>query len=310
MYRILFAKNMLGEDEELLNFVKRRFDILVLTLSGSQLASSRKSIEYLHNIKSKIYFRINFISSTQIIDLALDKVFHNNGADGFVFQGQSTENLTGMLLAKFSELAKDLSERKITKPIVFMVDRHIGNIDMLREMNKLVVSGDFPKDIDVRVAVRVSAKNFIANKNPEDANLFVVDFNPHDGSDMYSDVLRVSQDKNLGAIAYMTYDIMSNKLRDAISNYDTPAIGITTIPIIVTNKSLVTIIHSVMLRDNPSGSIMKDKFDIPISVPAKSVIEFSDSTIENANDIWYKVDLNGYIGWIAGKIGNTEYSKE
>ena len=69
MYKILFAKNMLGEETELLNFIEKKFDVLVLTFSGSQISSAKKSIEYVHTVKSKLYFRSFFVPSAGVSDI-------------------------------------------------------------------------------------------------------------------------------------------------------------------------------------------------------------------------------------------------
>jgi hypothetical protein len=305
MHKILFAKNMIGEEAELLEFIEKRFDVLVLSIAGTQLGSAKNSIEYTHKLGSKIYFRSIFVHTAQMSELVsrVETLFEN-GADGYIFHGHTTDKDSDELMLRFSELAASLSEKEIIKPIVFMVDQFAGNINLIQKLQKLLNRDDFPKNLDIRVAVRVSTRTIGGETTLPKADLHVIDFLPLDNQAVYQRVVSLEKSNKLDVVAYMTFDNMSDDLRKAIKDYGKPAPQ----EFVMQGPQTVTVIHDLTLRDSPSGLIIRRDDKSPVSLAKGEAVKVLDSGYEN-NNLWYKVDFSGNTGWIAGKIGNIEYAK-
>ena len=159
MYKILFAKNVLGKDEKLFAFASRKFDVLAVVIAGTQLGNVKKIVEWAHETNTKLYARTIFVHTTPTSDLAsrADALL-KNGVDGLIFHGQTVKENSDDLIARFKELAVSLQESLVTKPVVFMIDQFAGDVNLLGKCQKLVKTDEFPKDIDIRVAVRISSK--------------------------------------------------------------------------------------------------------------------------------------------------------
>jgi hypothetical protein len=178
-----------------------------------------------------------------------------NGADGFIFHGQTSDKDSDELILRFSELAASLSEKEIKKPIAFMVDQCAGNINLLPKLQKLLGRDDFPKNLDVRVAVRISTRTFGDETTLPKADLHVIDFQPLDNQEVYQRVVSSEKNNNLNVVAYMTFNNMSDNLRKAIKDYGKPAPQNMNIQ----GPQTVIVIHDLTLkgsisRRSPSGN--------------------------------------------------------
>jgi hypothetical protein len=305
MYKILFAKFMLGEETELLEFVRTRFDVLVLSITGTQLNSAKKSIEHVHALSSNIYFRSQFVHTIETSELVTRAEYMLNcGADGFIFHGNTTDKSSDELIMRFSEIAAAFSEKQIVKPIVFMVDQFAGDVNLLSKVQKLIDRDDFQKNIDVRVAVRISTKTIKEGVPFPATDLQVIDFWPLDGKEVYKKVMSAVNANKLNAVAYMTFDNMSDDLRKAILEYGRPD-PVSSAIIAPVN---ITVMHDLTLRDVPSGIILRNIDGSPVSIAANTVLNVLN-TGNHGNNKWYMVEFSGIIGWIAGRIGSLDYSK-
>ncbi len=302
MYKILFAKNVLGKDEKLFAFASRKFDVLAVVIAGTQLGNVKKIVEWAHETNTKLYARTIFVHTTPTSDLAsrADALL-KNGVDGLIFHGQTVKENSDDLIARFKELAVSLQESLVTKPVVFMIDQFAGDVNLLGKCQKLVKTDEFPKDIDIRVAVRISSKAINENTIFPEASLHIVDFSPTDDSQVYRAVDTAAFKNNLPVLAYMTYDNMSDELRNAFIDMNPKQ------PEETSKK--ITALYDLMLREIPNGRIVKDGFNNPVVILTQTLMTAVETRIQGGSDIWYKINLPGYTGWVAGRIGSTDYSK-
>ena len=302
MRKILFTKNILGNDRELFEFVGKRFDVLVTTIGGTQTHNLGKIVEWTHQVNAKLYVRSQFIPTTPL-DLVLEKADQmlEGGADGLVFQGLTTEDKVTELMLAFQNIAHELSAKNVTLPIVFMVDNHAGQVDLVARLKKHLAAEDLAWNIDVRTAVRFASQNIAADTKFPDADLVIVDFSPFDTQDQYALIDRVVSRNSLDVIAYMTYDIMSSDLKQAIQRgYAIPSRENT--------KKTVTLLHDLTLREKPAGQVIKRSDGTPLVIKA-DLVNIVISVETRGGDTWYQVEtVFGISGWIAGEIGGKTYA--
>jgi len=99
----------------------------------------------------------------------------------------------------------------------------------------------------------------------------------------------------------MTYDNMSDELRNAFIDMNPKQ------PEETSKK--ITALYDLMLREIPNGRIVKDGFNNPVVILTQTLMTAVETRIQGGSDIWYKINLPGYTGWVAGRIGSTDYSK-
>ena len=302
MRNILFTKNILGNDRELFEFVSRRFEVLVATMPGTQVHNISLIVKWTHDANTKLYVRSQFIHATPL-DMIIEKAeqFIAGGVDGLVFQGQTTDEKVNELMLVFQNIAQELSRRNIALPIVFMVDSHAGQVDLVARLKKMIAADGFPWNIDLRTAVRIASQNITTDTKFPDADLVIVDFSPFDTHEQYLVVDKAANRNSLDVIAYMTFDIMSPDLKQTIQK----GYGI---PSEENSKKSVAVLHDLTIRDKPAGQIIKRADGKPLVVKAglKCIVievETRDS------DTWYQVEtVFGISGWIAGEIGGKIYA--
>ena len=301
MRKILFTKNILGNDRGLFEFVGKRFEVLVTTIGGTQTHNLGKIVERTHQVNAKLYVRSQFIPTTPL-DLVLEKADQmlEGGADGLVFQGLTTEDKVTELMLAFQNIAHELSAKNVTLPIVFMVDNHAGQVDLVARLKKHLAAEDFAWNIDVRTAVRFASQNITAETKFPDADLVIVDFSPFDTQEQYTLVDKVVSRNSLDVIGYMTYDIMSSDLKQAIQR------GYA-IPSRENAKKTVTLLYDLTLREKPAGQVIKRSDGTPLVI--KAGLENIVTGVETrGGDTWYQVEtVFGISGWIAGEIGGKTY---
>ncbi len=294
MLKVIFAKNIIGNDRELFEFVSKRFDVLVASIPGTQAHNIKKIVEWTHEVHTKLYVRSQFVHVTPL-DMIVEKAetMLAGGVDGLVFQGQTTEDKALELMSVFQAIAQELSGRNVAVPIVFMVD-----VEFVSSLSKLT----FPENLDVRTAVRVASKNINSEIKFPAADLVIVDFSPLDNQEQYDVVDKAALKNSLNVIAYMTYDIMSDELKKAIQKgYKIPSKEIG-------EKQSVTTLHDLTLRTAPSGQIIKRGDGKPLVVNAG--LQCVVMSVERKGpDTWYQVEtVFGISGWIAGVIGSITYA--
>jgi len=303
MKKILFARNILGNDAELFGFAKERFSILSAAITGTQVSQAAKITKWSHENNLKFYARIQFIYSTPM-DTIKEKLYALmiSGVDGFIFHGQTSEDKINETLQTVLEISEEFSGMTThPSPVVFMVDHMVGGTNLAERLYAYVNQDVFPK-IDVRVAARIPSKNITQEFKFPLVDLSVIDFGPFDNQDTYETVDRAVMNNELGIIAYMTYDNMSDGLKEAIRvGYKLHSSE--------NQDGVVEAMHDLTLRDNPSGQVIKNASNEPVVV--KSGVKCLVLGTENrGSDTWFHIKTQeGVHGYIAGKIGSIEYSK-
>ena len=302
MRKILFTKNILGNDRELFEFVSKRFEVLVASIPGTQAHNIGLIVKWTHEANTKLYVRSQFIHTTPL-DMIIEKAEQliAGGVDGLVFQGQTTDEKVNDLMLVFQNIALELSGRNISLPIVFMVDSHAGQVDLVARLKKMVATDGFPWNIDLRIAVRIASQNITDDTKFPEADLVIVDFSPFDTHEQYLVVDQAVIRNSLDVIAYMTFDIMSADLKQTIQKgYGIPSEEKT--------KKSVSVLHDLTIRDKPSGQIIKRADGIPLVVNAglKCIVLGVET---KGGDTWYQVEtVFGVSGWIAGEISGKIYA--
>ena len=114
MRKILFTKNILGNDRELFVFVSRRFVVLVATMPGTQVHNISLIVKWTHDANTKLYVRSQFIHATPL-DMIIEKAeqFIAGGVDGLVFQGQTTDEKVNELMLANEKAITGLNETEV-----------------------------------------------------------------------------------------------------------------------------------------------------------------------------------------------------
>ncbi|MCX6064628.1 MAG: hypothetical protein NT121_02590 [Chloroflexi bacterium] len=86
MLKVIFAKNIIGNDRELFEFVSKRFDVLVASIPGTQAHNIKKIVEWTHEVHTKLYVRSQFVHVTPL-DMIVEKAetMLAGGVDGLVY---------------------------------------------------------------------------------------------------------------------------------------------------------------------------------------------------------------------------------